>query len=105
MPGYSVEPMPPSDLKKVKTAFDKSVKAGHFSERQLYEQTESLRKWPLVSKLSRELEKLIPAAQVQVVYRRILRAVYLIELVKSDVTGHVSVKMFMPTCLVGVLNT
>lgn len=87
MPGYSVEPMPPSDLRKVKTAFDKSVKAGRFSERQLYEQTESLRKWPLVSKLSRELEKLIPAAQVQVVYRRILRAVYFIELVKSDVTS------------------
>lgn len=86
-PDYSVEPMPPSRLRKVKTAFDKSVKAGRFSERQLYELTEGLREWSVVAKLSRELEKLIPPAQVQVVYRRILRAVYLIELVKSDVTS------------------
>src|SRR2546428_7535889 len=79
--------MPSSDLRKVKTAFDTTVKTGRFSEHQLYGVTEGLRKWSVVANLNRELERIISPAQAQVVYRRIVRAVYLIELVKSDVTS------------------
>ncbi len=79
--------MPPIGLTKVKAAFDRSVRAERFSERRLYDLTKNLRDWAPAANLSRELEKILPPAHVQVIYRRILRAVYLIELVKSDVTS------------------
>ena len=75
------------NLKQIKTIFDRAVKAERFSERSLFDRTEGLRAWSPVARLNIELEKLISAAELQVVHRRMTRAIHFIELVKSDVTS------------------
>jgi hypothetical protein len=75
------------DPKVIKTIFDKAVRAERFSERSLFEQTALLREWEPVAALNVELLKTLTPAQVETVQRRMTRAVYFIELVKSDVTS------------------
>jgi hypothetical protein len=79
--------MPTPDFKKLKAVLDRSVKADRFTDRKLYDDTASLREGLLVRKLSQELGKILPLAQVEVLHRRLVRAAFLIELVKSDVTS------------------
>src|SRR6266487_1834457 len=54
-----VNQMPKTELRPVKAVFDKAVKVERFSERSLFDQTESLRAWSPVARLSAELEKLL----------------------------------------------
>jgi hypothetical protein len=75
------------NLKLIKVICDKAVKAERFSERGLFEETKLLRKWQPVAVLTAELEKILTPAQVEIFLRRLTRAVYFIELVKSDVTS------------------
>ncbi len=79
--------MPKTELRPVKAVFDKAVKVERFSERSLFDQTESLRAWSPVARLSAELEKLLAPAELEIVHRRMTRTIYFLELVKSDVTS------------------
>lgn len=79
--------MPASDLKKLRAVLDQSVKADRFIDRKLYEGSVSLREGLLAKKLTKELERLLPPAQIEVLHRRLVRAAFLIELVKADVTS------------------
>ncbi|MGO8678534.1 MAG: hypothetical protein ACLQVX_22040 [Limisphaerales bacterium] len=79
--------MPNIDLKAVKTTFDRAVRTERFSERSPFEQTALLREWEPVALLNVKLLETLTPAQVETVQRRMTRAVYFIELVKSDVTS------------------
>jgi hypothetical protein len=79
--------MPTPDYKKLKAILDRSVKADRFTDRKLYEDTGNLREGLRARKVSTELGKLLPPAQVEVVHRRLVRAAFFIELVKRDVTS------------------
>ena len=79
--------MTKKDLKQLKAVFDRAVRADRFSERSLFDQTESLRASSPVAQLNTELDKLLTPAELQIVHRRMTRAVYLIELVKGDVSS------------------
>lgn len=79
--------MPHINLKPIKAIFDKAVKAERFSEPRLFEQTQLLREWEPVARLNTGLQKILAPAQVESFQRRMTRAVYFIELVKSDVTS------------------
>jgi hypothetical protein len=79
--------MPNIGLHLIKAIFDNAVKAERFSEPRLFEETEPLRGWGPVAFLNTKLLEVLPPAQVETVQRRMMRAVYFIELVKSDVTS------------------
>lgn len=72
---------------RLKTAFDRAVKAERFSEPKLYEATGALRDGLLARRLDKELAQHLAPAQVEVVHRRLTRAAFLIEPVKSDITS------------------
>ena len=74
-------------MTELKAVFDAAAKLERFSDGKLFEQTEALRKTELASKLSAELEGFLTPAQIQLAHRRLVRAAFLIELVKDDVTS------------------
>lgn len=76
-----------ANLKKLKAVFVLAVRAERFSERKLYQETAVLRASELAQRLTSELEKFLPPAQVEVAHRRLVRVAFLIELVKADVTS------------------
>ena len=79
--------MPNIDLNLIKAIFDSAVKAERFSDRRLFEQTGALRQWEPVAVLNAKLLEILAPAQVETVQRRMMRAVYFLELVKSDITS------------------
>ena len=74
-------------LRPIKQIFERAVEATRFSERNVYDQSELLRESAPAKELQATLETFIPAAECQVIHRRIVRAVFFIELVKADVTS------------------
>ncbi len=76
--------MPKIDVNLIKSIFDNAVKVERFSEPRLFEQTKPLREWEPAAVLHNKLLEILTAAQVETVHRRMTRAVYFIELVKSD---------------------
>ena len=77
----------PTDLRTIKAIFEKAVEANRYSDRTVYDQAALLREWEPAKELQALLESFISAAECQVIHRRIVRAVYFIELVKADVTS------------------
>ena len=79
--------MPDATMTELKAVFDTAAKLERFSDGKLFEQTEALRKTEPASTLSAELERFLTPAQIQLAHRRLVRAAFLIELVKDDVTS------------------
>lgn len=71
----------------LKSILDRSAKADRFNDRKLYEDVTKLRQGLPVRKLIREIVNILPSSQVEVLHRRLVRAAFLIELVKGDVTS------------------
>ncbi len=76
--------MPLSSLKNI---FEVAVTADRFSDRKVYEQSEILRQSSPAKLLQETLETFISASECQVIHRRIVRAIFFIELCKDDVTS------------------
>jgi hypothetical protein len=79
--------MRPLELRQLRAVLDRSVKTERFLDRRLYDDSASLRESLSARNLTQELESLLPPAQVEVLHRRLVRAAFLIELVKHDVTS------------------
>lgn len=76
--------MPLSSLKEI---FELAVSADRFSERQVYKQSELLRNSAPAKLLHSTLETFISPSECEVIHRKIVRALFFIELVKADVTS------------------
>lgn len=74
-------------LTPIKQVFETAVEAARFSDRNVYDRSELLREWTPAKDLQAMLETFISASECQVIHRRLVRAVFFIELVKADVTS------------------
>jgi hypothetical protein len=74
-------------LTSIKQVFETAVEATRFSDRNVYEQSDLLRQSAPAKDLQATLETFISASECQVIHRRLVRAVFFIELVKADVTS------------------
>jgi hypothetical protein len=79
--------MPQSSLQNVKATIDAIVDQQRFSENRLYSALGDVLSWEPVITLSKYLSGFLNVREIDLVHRRLIRAIYLIELVNRDITS------------------